>query len=120
MTLLMASCRSSFLCKTVVLISCLIVPLSLLASTISGTIKDQSGAVIQEAKVEISGGDLSQPAVVLSDGLGKFSSPDLKAGKYSVRVTHDGFEALVKEVELGGEPVQLELVLAVEHEEVNV
>ena len=120
MILFMALRRFSFLSKAVVLISCLVAPLALVASTISGTIKDQSGAVIQEAKVEISGGDLSQPAIVLSDGLGKFSSPDLKAGKYSVRVTHDGFEPLIKAVDLGEQAVQLELVLAVEHEEVNV
>ena len=119
MILLMALRRFSFLPQTVVLIFCLIAPVSLLASTISGTIKDQSGAVIPEARIEIGGGDLPQPAVVSSDGLGKFTSPDLKPGKYSVRVTHDGFEALIKTIEVG-ESVQLDLVLAVEHEEVNV
>jgi len=119
MTLFMALRRLPFLSKTIVLICCLIAPLSLLASTISGTIKDQSGAVVPEARVEIGGGDLPQPAVVVSDGLGKFTSPDLKPGKYSVRVTHDGFEALIRAVDLG-ESVQLDLVLAVAHEEVNI
>src|SRR5262245_700781 len=109
MTLLMALRRLTSLSKTLAFTFCLLAPISLLASTISGTIKDQSGAVITEARVEISGGDLAQPALVSSDGLGKFTSPDLKPGNYSVRVIHDGFEVLVKAVELS-DSVQLDLV----------
>jgi hypothetical protein len=69
-------------------------PLGLHAETSSGTIQDPSGAVIDGARIEISGGDLGQPLVLLSDGQGKFVSPDLKPATYSVRVTRDGCKDL--------------------------
>src|SRR5271156_282197 len=65
-------------------------PTWLRAETISGTIKDPSGAVITGARIEITGGDLTQPLVVSSDGLGEFVSADLKPGMYSVKVIKDG------------------------------
>ena len=98
---------------------CLMLPASLLSQTISGTIQDSSGAVIAGARIEITGGDLLQPLVLSSDGLGKFASLDLKPGTYSLRVTRDGFEPLVKTVDLQG-PVQLQLTLAVAKQEVTI
>src|SRR5437879_12949008 len=62
------------------------------AATVSGTVKDPSGAVIAEAKIEITGADLVEPVVVFSDGLGKFASPDLRTGRYVVRIIKDGFD----------------------------
>src|SRR5580704_4427212 len=73
-----------------------------LADTISGTVQDPSGAVIAGARVEITGGILTQPVVITSDGLGKFVSPELNPGSYSIRVTRDGFEPLTKTLDLRG------------------
>jgi Peptidase family M1 domain/Carboxypeptidase regulatory-like domain len=87
-------------------------PTWLHAETISGTIQDPSGAVIAGARIEITGGDLVEPILLSSDGLGKFSSPDLKPGTYSLRVTQQGFEPLVKVVTLPG-AVQLQLTLSI-------
>jgi hypothetical protein len=82
---------------------------------------DPSGAVIVGARVEITGGDLSQPLVLSSDARGKFVSADLKPGSYSVRVTHDGFAPLVKTVDLSGAAeLELKLDVAKQHEEVSV
>jgi hypothetical protein len=86
---------------------------------ISGTIKDPSGAVIADARIEISGGELTQPIVLSSDGLGNFASPNLKPGTYSLQVTREGFEALVKTVDLE-EAVQLQLTLAIAQQRVSV
>jgi hypothetical protein len=72
------------------------------ADTISGTIKDPSGAVVAGARVEISGGNLPQALVLSSDESGKFAAPNLSAGKYSVRVAKEGFDDLVREVDLKG------------------
>ena len=72
------------------------------ADTISGTVKDPSGAVVAGARIEITGSNLSQPLVLASDAAGKFAAPDLAAGKYSVRVTKDGFDELATTVELHG------------------
>ena len=72
------------------------------ADTISGTIKDPSGAVVTGARIEISGGNLPQPLALTSDESGKFAAPNLSAGKYSVRVAKEGFDDLVREVDLKG------------------
>jgi hypothetical protein len=92
----------SALLKLFLLVCCLAAPLCLHADTISGTVEDQSGALVPGARIEISGGDLAQPLVISSDAVGKFSSPDLKPGTYTLRITRDGFEPLAKTVELHG------------------
>ena len=62
------------------------------ADTISGTVRDPSGAVVIEARIEITGGNLAQPLLVTSDESGKFVAPHLDAGKYSIRVAKEGFD----------------------------
>jgi hypothetical protein len=89
------------------------------AATISGTVKDPSGAVIAEARIEISGGTLTQPLVLSSDALGKFVSPDLEPGKYNIRVTHDGFEPLVETVDFHAS-TELQLTLEIAHVQSNI
>src|SRR5262249_15395884 len=81
--------RSSLLVKTALLLLWLTAPAHLHADTISGRVADPSGAVIVGARIEITGGDLSQPIVLSSDGQGKFSSPDLKPGAYLLRITQE-------------------------------
>ncbi len=93
--------RQEHIChKLSLLLLCVIVPALLHAATITGTVKDPSGAVIPGARVEITGEALSQPVVLVTDGVGKFSSSDLKPGKYEVRVSRDGFEPQVRSIEL--------------------
>ena len=72
------------------------------ADTISGTVKDPSGALIAGAKVEITGENLPQPLVLVTDANGRFIAADLSAGKYSVRVSKEGFDELSSTVELHG------------------
>src|SRR5271156_2162519 len=105
--------------KITLLLLCLMTPAWLRAETISGTVQDPSGAVIAGARIEITGGDLEQSMVLSSDGSGKFASPDLKPGAYSVRVTRDGFEPLIKTVDLRG-AVQLQLTLTVAKQQVSI
>src|SRR5579871_3176349 len=94
-------------------------PALLQASTISGTVQDPSNAVISGARVEIAGGDLSQPILLSTDAVGKFVSPELKPGNYSVRITHQGFEPLAKTVILL-ESVELQLTLAIAEQKVQI
>jgi len=82
------------------------------ASTISGTIEDPSGAVIAGGRIEITGESLAQPIVLRSDGLGKFASPDLKPDRYTIHVTHDGFEPQTETLELR-DNTELQVTLAV-------
>jgi len=111
--------RSFLLVKVFILLFWLAGPLFLHADTVSGTVKDPSGAVIPGARIEITGGDLAQPLVLSSDAVGRFSSPDLKPGTYSLRATREGFEPLVKTVELHG-AVELELKLAIAQPRVEI
>ena len=91
------------------------------ADTISGTVKDPSGAVVVGAQIEMTGGDLSKPIVLTTDGAGRFSSPELKPGKYTVRVSSNGFEPQSHEVELHGTAaLQFSLTIAEQQTSVTV
>jgi hypothetical protein len=81
---------------------CIVLASNVRADTISGTVKDPSGAVVAGARIEITGGSLTQPIVLVSDESGKFVAPNLNPGKYSVRVAKDGFDSLVTTVDLKG------------------
>ncbi len=107
--------------KLALLLLCLASPAMLAAETISGTVIDPSGAVIAGARIEITGGELTQPIVLLSDARGRFLSADLKPGNYSLRATREGFEPMVKTIDLPA-TTQLEFKLGIArpHEEVNV
>jgi hypothetical protein len=91
------------------------------ADSISGTVADPSGALIPGVRIEITGGDLAKPLVLSSDSVGRFSSPDLAPGTYTLRVTRDGFEPLARTVELKGEAkLTLSLSIARQLAQVNV
>jgi hypothetical protein len=114
-----AAHQSRLLLKLAAFLLYLTAPAWLRAETISGTVQDPSGAVISGARIEITGGTLTQPAVFPSDELGKFVSPDLKPGTYSVHVTREGFAPLEKTVDLKGS-VQLQLTLAIAQQQINI
>jgi hypothetical protein len=91
------------------------------ADTLSGTVKDPSGAVVVGARIEITGGNLSQPLVVTSDASGKFSAPNLASGKYSVRVAKEGFEEFITPVDLhGASDLSVSLKIAEQQTQVTV
>ena len=79
----------------------LVAALPLAADTITGTVKDPSGAVVPGARIEISGGGLAQPIVLSTDDAGKFSA-NLAPGKYTVRVNKEKFDELQVEIDLKG------------------
>ena len=91
-----------FLQPSAVVLLCVILATPLRADTISGTVKDPSGAVVTGAHIEISGGTLPEPLVLTSDDTGKFAAPNLSPGKYSVRVSKEAFDDLVTAVDLNG------------------
>jgi hypothetical protein len=111
--------RTAILALACLALSCLAVPLR--ADALTGTVKDPSGAVITNAVVEISGGDLLKPIVLATDSAGNFAASGLKPGKYSVRVTKDGFDALVVPVDLRGtSDLQLSLKIAGQQSSITV
>ena len=94
-------------------------PTLLFSQTLSGTVQDISGAVIANARIEISAPDIPQSIVLFSDASGQFESPRLSPGTYALRVTRDGFEPLVRTVELKA-ALQLQLTLTVAKEQVTI
>ncbi len=111
--------RFWFPLKVALLFIFLASPAWLRSQTISGTIKDSSGAVVEGARIEISAAEMTQPIILSSDATGKFTSLDLKPGSYTVRVVREGFEPLVKAVDLRGS-AQLELTLTIAKQQVNI
>src|SRR5579863_1134866 len=113
--------RFQFLYAAIIALLCLALAAQLPADTISGTVKDPSGAVVAGARIEITGGELTQAIVLTSDESGKFAAPDLNAGSYSVKVAKEGFDDLVTAVELkGAAELALKLTIAEQKTSVNV
>ena len=101
-----------------VLLLRLLAPALLRAQTISGTVQDPP-ARSSPTPASRSLAETSRSPSNSSDGQGKSTSPDLKPGTYSVRVVREGFEALVKTVDLRG-PVQLQLTLTIAKQQENI
>ena len=64
---------------------------------ITGTITDESGAVIPNATITITNKDTSFARTVKANAEGLFSDPALPAGVYNVRAEVAGFKTLVRE-----------------------
>ena len=63
-------------------------------SALTGTVTDDSGAVIPGANVEISSRSLIGGArIATSDASGRFRFPEIAPGVYSISVTLDGFQS---------------------------
>jgi Peptidase family M1 domain/Carboxypeptidase regulatory-like domain len=108
-----------FSSKWIPFLCCILCSGNALAQSISGTVQDPSGAVVAGARVEITGATLAHPLVLTSDEVGKFQSPDLTPGAYSLRVTREGFEPLVETVDLHASLV-LQLTLAIAQQKTSI
>jgi hypothetical protein len=119
-TLPLGGIRFSHFIRAIALVTfCSVASVASFAATISGTVKDPSGAVISGAHIEITGGGFTQAIMLSSDGLGRFESPDLPPEKYQLRVTHDGFDPLEQTVELQGS-TELQLTLEIARVQTNI
>ncbi len=110
---------SRVLFSAILLLLCLGLSATLRADTLTGTVKDPSGLPVAGAKVEISGENLVQPLTLTTDESGKFVAPDLKPGKYSLRVTKDGFQILTTQAELHG-TLDIPLALSLAEQQTTV
>ena len=66
------------------------------AATLSGTINDQTGAVLPGATVEVKNLDTGLTRSVVSNGNGLFVVPGLPPGRYEIKGTLDGFSSAVQ------------------------
>src|SRR5688572_26070891 len=66
-------------------------------SRISGTIKDQTGAIVPGATVTATNLQTQTPSVVVTDASGFYVFPNLTPGRYSVTAELQGFRKVVNE-----------------------
>jgi len=59
---------------------------------LSGTVVDQSNAIVTRAHVDLTNSDTELKRSVLSNNSGTFSIPALPPGRYLLRVEHDGYQ----------------------------
>src|SRR5581483_9055819 len=73
---------------------------------IGGTITDETGAVVPDAKITATSPTMPRAIETISDNLGRYSFPVLPIGVYSIAVTRQGFQTVRQhgiEVKLGSE-----------------
>jgi hypothetical protein len=83
------------------------------AATVSGTVKDPSGAIIPGARVMLTGSPGAEVRTSLSGPDGQFHFADVQPGDYVLRVDHDGFESLLQQISVAGQDVSLALSLKI-------
>ncbi len=85
-----SSSRALWACFSLLLVPALVLGQSE-RGTISGMVKDQSGAIIAGAKIIVTNTGTNVAVVVTSSEKGDFTAPSLQAGNYTVRVEKPGF-----------------------------
>ena len=91
------------------------------AATISGTVRDPSGALIAGAEVTISNTARSETKTAKTDAQGHFSLDGLSPDEYQVTVRREGFETAQRTVMLGSEPkVDIDIQLKIQTQETTV
>lgn len=66
-------------------------------SRLTGTIKDESGAIVPGATVTATNLQTKTPAVVVTDASGYYNFPNLTPGQYSITAELSGFRKVVRE-----------------------
>src|SRR5213594_2896896 len=84
------------------------------SATVSGTIKDQTGAVLPGVDVVVKNVDTGLTRSVVSDGNGFFTVPGLPPGTYETRASLTGFGTAVERLVLAvGQAAGVSLTLKV-------
>jgi hypothetical protein len=82
-------------------------------STLQGTVKDASGAVVPGARISITHLDTGVKKTTASNNDGSFTFPPVQIGTYKVRCEHTGMKAWEQNVELAtGQTVDVDPVLS--------
>ena len=93
-------------------------------SQISGTVSDQSGAIIPNATILLTRVDTGEIHTVKSNGSGNYIIADVSAGSYSIKVSMAGFSTYVQngiEIEVGVSPaINVKLAVGAATQEVVV
>mgnify|MGYP003330349452 CR=1 FL=1 len=80
-------------------------------STLSGTIKDPTGAVVTRAVVSVTESKTATQKQAVADATGTYTVSGLTAGDYTVAVDAPGFAAFKKSVAVGAGETKLDIAL---------
>ena len=64
--------------------------------SITGTVFDRSGAIIQNVAITITQKDTGQVRHEYTDSQGRYHAPDLPVGDYEVKSVYEGFQSVVR------------------------
>jgi hypothetical protein len=81
------------------------------ASSISGTIKDPTGATVAKAVVTLTDDKTSAKRSALSSEAGVYTFTDIALGNYSVEASAQGFSVFASKITVGASPVSLDIPL---------
>ena len=70
------------------------------STSVAGTVLDPTGAVVPNATVTIQNPVSGLHRVVITDGAGKFSFPNLSFNPYHLTVTQPGFSAHTQDIDV--------------------
>src|SRR3989442_13685834 len=87
------------LCVTVGLLALLLASLYAqgFQATITGTVTDQQGAVVPNAKIDVKNVETNAIATSVTNDAGSYVVPFVLAGRYSVTVSSQGFKSAVRD-----------------------
>ena len=91
---------------------CLVAPAQPL-TTVSGTIKDPTGAVVVQAVVSLTDAKTSVRKQTAANDAGAYSFPSVAPGDYSLEVAAAGFAPFQKQVSVTAEPASFDIALRV-------
>lgn len=74
--------------------------------SLKGSVQDQAGSVIPEAKLILTNTITADVRTVVADNAGCFSFADVPAGQYSLKVKADGFEEATTLVTVADQPLE--------------
>src|SRR5258707_15340740 len=88
--------------------------------SISGTVKDQSGASVGNAMVALTDDATKTKKTKLADAAGAYEFPAVAPGGYTVEVQAAGFTAYSKAITVADSPLKLDIALELGHESTQV
>ncbi|HLE63729.1 MAG TPA: TonB-dependent receptor [Pyrinomonadaceae bacterium] len=74
--------------------------------TLKGSVQDQAGSVIPEAKLILTNTITAEVRTVVADNAGCFSFADVQPGQYSLKAKADGFEEATTLVTVADQPLE--------------
>lgn len=87
---------------------------SITSATLTGHVEDTNGASIDGATVTVTSLDRNQSAMAKTDEAGRYRFPHLSVGRYSISVERQGFDKIVRELDLTvGQVIDLPIKLSV-------